>query len=367
MINDRPANRYLREASDVAAILRDPDGALPGLSQRRIGNALHLARRLGLGERLSIEVLKNGIELDSKIQHAMESWALQGNRHLPNFRLELTELAKELSQLDIRGVLLKGTAYGVEGHPASEGRRLGDIDLLVSVYNIDKLHQTLLSKGWQLAEDNYANAEYYREWMHEYPALYHPSRMVVLDIHHAILPPTDRMFADPALLLADSRKIGDGRYWALSPTDQILHAAAHLFRNGRFQWALRDLFDIHQLIACLPTEDPNSKLWENFASRAEQLGLTAPLHWALHFTREIYGDESYSAGRDRLERRTKPSWPISKLFPFLVENSISPSLWPGKEPKAHHIALWILKHWPLPRTRAVFSKNFWLRKVGTPQ
>ncbi|WP_253734373.1 nucleotidyltransferase family protein [Methylomonas sp. ZR1] len=198
---------------------------------------------------------------------------------------ELHNLLQVFKLLNIRLILLKGTAYSASGLNAGLGRVFSDIDILVPKTQLKQVKDALKWHGW-LPEpmDNY-DQRYYEQWMHELPPLRHIKRGTSLDIHHNILPQTCNLYPDAELLLKAAVKITDTDYWVLAPEDMVLHSASHLFWGGEFENGLRDLSDIDLLLREFSGNDPS--FWENLHHRAEMLGLGKPLFYALRYATKI--------------------------------------------------------------------------------
>jgi hypothetical protein len=150
-------------------------------------------------------------------------------------------------------VLLKGTAFVAAGLEAGQGRSIGDLDILVPRGRIAEVEAALLATGWEWVKPDPYDDAYYRQWMHELPPLIHRERDRMIDVHHTILPLTAGPKPDSAVLIADSMMLEDGLR-VLSPNDMVVHAAAHLFADGDLAGGLRNLWDIHCLIAEFGTD-----------------------------------------------------------------------------------------------------------------
>jgi len=128
-----------------------------------------------------------------------------------------------------------------------------------------------------------------RRWIHEIPPVAHKSRGAVIDLHHTILPPTaaprvnaDRLFE--ALYSTPMEGV-----FALSPCDQIIHSATHLFYESEFHHALRDLWDLHQLLCALAGDHPDGEgTTTNMRDRARRIRTPGqpfrpgPSNWTCH-------------------------------------------------------------------------------------
>lgn len=197
---------------------------------------------------------------------------------------EIRQLQKVARQLGFPLILLKGAAYVVAEHPAARGRVFSDIDLLVPRENIGSAEKRLMIHGWLGGQNGAYNERYYRRWMHEIPPIRHLSRGSVIDLHHNILPITCKDCPDAGLLLADARALEkfDGLA-VLSPVDQVIHSAVHLFYDGELEHGLRDLVDLDALIRGLGEEQAR------LISRSSELGLTRPVLYALRYSTTILG------------------------------------------------------------------------------
>ena len=214
------------------------------------------------------------------------------NRQQALWEAEMARRA--LAPLDVPVVLLKGTAFLAADLRAGEGRSCGDLDILVPEDALTSVEQALLAAGWSwLKPDPYDDA-YYRRWMHELPPLIHRERDRMIDVHHTILPLTARPRPDAAALLADSRVLPNG-LCVLSGSDMLVHAAAHLFADGDLAGGMRNLWDVHCLLAEVGTE--------GLSARAMLHGLKHEVARALRLAAALYGDGARLAGADRLYLR----------------------------------------------------------------
>lgn len=188
-------------------------------------------------------------------------------------------------------VLLKGTAFVAAGLGAGVGRSIGDLDILVPKDALPAVEAALLTAGWERVKPDPYDDAYYRRWMHELPPLIHRARDRMIDVHHTILPPTARPKPDAAALIADSVALDNGLR-ILSPNDMLVHAAAHLFADGDLAGGLRNLWDVHRLVAEFGTE--------HLAERARHHGLSAQTARAVRLAAWLYGDAEALTAVDRL-------------------------------------------------------------------
>ena len=188
---------------------------------------------------------------------------------------------RALAPLRVRIVLLKGTAFVAAASRAGEGRSIGDLDILVPRDTLDSVEAALLAAGWEWVKPDPYDDAYYRRWMHELPPLIHRERDRMIDVHHTILPLTARITPDADALLADAVEVAPG-LWTLSPTDMLVHAAAHLFADGDLAGGMRNLWDVHCLVEQFGTA--------GLAERAVFHGLSREVARALRLATALYGE-----------------------------------------------------------------------------
>lgn len=187
-----------------------------------------------------------------------------------------------LAPLGVPVVLLKGTAFAAAGLKAGMGRSIGDLDILVPRVSIDAVEAALLAAGWEWVKPDPYDDAYYRQWMHELPPLIHRDRDRMIDVHHTILPLTTRITPDAGALLADRVEVAPGLHM-LSPGDMLVHAAAHLFADGDLAGGMRNLWDVHCLVAQFGTK--------GLAARAQHHGLSKEVSRAMRLAAALYGGE----------------------------------------------------------------------------
>ncbi len=248
-------------------------------------------RQTGLLARLAFRV--QDLSLQDRIP--IEPWrhleAAQrvAEKHRRDVLWEIRCLRQALEGVVAPLVLLKGAAYVMAGLPPARGRTFSDIDILVPRAALSEVERALRAHGWASGGIEPYDDRYYRRWMHQLPPLTHVERGTTVDVHHTIVPLTARAPVDAAALLASARVIPEHPDLAvLQSVDMVLHSAVHLFNEGQFERALRDLHDIVSLLQAFSGEPG---FWRALAARAEFLGLGRPLWYALDASRWIFETE----------------------------------------------------------------------------
>jgi hypothetical protein len=245
----------------------------------RQGRRADVLARIGENARL------HGVweDLPSQPKRHLESAMRLAARQHMELQHEVKAIASALEPLGEPAVLLKGAAYTLAALSAGRGRMVSDVDILVPRQRLAEVESALMMAGWLQTNRDAYDQQYYRNWMHELPPMRHIKRGSVLDVHHAILPPTARLKPDSALLLVDTVAAGDDeRIRVLGKPDMVLHSAAHLFHEGELEMGLRGLVDLDALLREFGQEE---SFWPALQARAQVLDLEGPLHQALRYTR----------------------------------------------------------------------------------
>lgn len=236
---------------------------------------------------------------------------------------EVDELNKALNKQNINATFLKGAAYQVSGASCNYGRFMSDIDILVDKAHLNKAQGLLLRFGWLSAPMDDYDQHYYRQWMHEIPPLRHFERETTLDVHHNILPLTNKNV--PLASQLKTRIVNHewcGEVNVLIPTDTVIHSAVHLFTESEFHHALRDLSDLHLLITEYSVS--NATFTEQLITRANELGLSRYIWLALTFTKQVFDTEFDTKLIDKLSYKA-PSKLHSAILSFSYSNVFLPN------------------------------------------
>lgn len=240
------------------------------------------ARRSNLLARLhSLLALANLLDtVPYQPRQHLEWTHVTAKRHAQAVRAEVTHIQQALPGQPV--ILLKGAAYVLAGLPPGAGRVFSDIDILVSKADLLDVESTLMAHGWMASQHDAYDQRYYRQWMHELPPLQHMLRETTIDVHHAILPQTMAVHPDSNALRAAAVPLaGNAQLLVLAPVDMVLHSAAHLFYESELFNGLRDLVDLDALMRHFSTT-PN--FWILLTQRADELGLTRCLYYAVRYT-----------------------------------------------------------------------------------
>lgn len=330
-------------------VLRDPT-RLVEFDLHRWDAFLPMADQIAMLPRL-VEVLDAAglsSSVPKRLEGHFESARIRSRRQRRVVYWEVEQLDTFLAELEIPIILLKGAAYLLRGLDTSLGRMYSDIDILVPKASIQDVARILKSHGWEQPEELSGQEEYFRRWMHEILPLMHTRRGTKIDVHHNILPRTDALQFDPRMLLENAEPIRDGsRICALAPVDMVLHNIVHLFRNGHYHRAFRDLLDLDTLLEELSQED--GEFFDKLICRAEELNLLTPCYLAFRYARK-HLDTQIPPDIAARSEKGKPKWPPVWVLDQLFRYASFPSQLTGNE-NARRWSLWLLERYPLSLLR----------------
>lgn len=191
---------------------------------------------------------------------------------------EANRIARALEGSHVRPILLKGSAYVAQHLLAGVGRRVSDIDILVTEDELPDVERHLVDAGWQPEETtaNPYDQRYYRQWMHELPPYRHQRRRTLIDVHHRLLPRTSRIAPDHKAMASEAQDIEGSPLRVFAPIDRFIHSAIHIFGDGALETPARSLIELYYLFKDL-TEEERTGLWSRATSVGAQLPVTAAL------------------------------------------------------------------------------------------
>lgn len=224
-------------------------------------------------------------ETNEKLGQIFASALARANYDHKMLTFEMDRIERALSGTDINPILLKGATYVATKSKAADGRRVSDIDIIVSEGELEEVEHALKNAGWEDDEstDNDYDQQYYREWMHELPPLRHKTRGNVIDVHHRLLPHTARFDIDH-LAMIDASILLEGRALrTFVPVDVFIHSCVHAFADGALDTPTRTCVELYFLFQDL-SEIERMQL----VARAKQLKATKAVGIATWFIHKVY-------------------------------------------------------------------------------
>ena len=267
-------------------VLKTP-GKMAELSVDEWNELLIEAKIANLAGRLAADATDLGIrdQLPKKVQNLFKSFDYQSASSTRMIKWEMNRVKRALKDEDDKIILLKGAAYIAKGLRCTRGRISVDLDILLKKNRIDFAEEKFLAAGWKHHVEHDYDQKFYREYSHELPPLIDPDRQISIDVHHSILPITSRVYPDMNKLFENAEPCKDG-YYTFSNVDIILHSVVHLFQDGEVRSSLRNLLEQHDMFEEFG-DDP--EFWQQLVPRAQELGFTGALYYALRYTKMILG------------------------------------------------------------------------------
>ncbi len=218
--------------------------------------------------------------------------------------VEFLEVPRALKSISSQLTFLKGAAYIAKKLPCSFGRTFSDIDVLVKKEDLKKIENILKFSNWLKSEVDDYDEKYYRTWMHEIPPLYHVTRGSVLDVHHNILPSTNKHTPNiDSFSFTQVDVENAGIINTLDDTDLCIHMAVHLFTESEFHNGLRDISDFDMLIRHFQQTRPN--FVAELITRAKFIGLFDYTRLATRYAHIIFSTPINGIKLDNLKDKSK--------------------------------------------------------------
>jgi len=270
----------MRERIDIiAGRLPIPEGLAERVDLLEFADAHHVLGQLAVtwldsATGKTAEVLENGL-FRAMFDHQM-------------LRFEMDRLERALLGSGISPVILKGGAYVATGSKAGLGRRVSDLDILVSKDQLEEVELLLKQADWEFESgvDNAYDSGYYRKYMHELPPLRHKKRRTLIDVHHKLVPQTSRYNINSDLMIEAAKRLPGTRLRTFTAVDQFIHSAVHSFADGAFDTPTRSVLELYLLFSELSSAERG-----NLGQRAKEVGASRPVSVALWILAESKGEK----------------------------------------------------------------------------
>jgi Uncharacterised nucleotidyltransferase len=332
----------VRNARLLVRTLAEPASAA-GLSEDEWTGLIAVARAESLAGSLAHRL--EGVAVPARVQRILDEAKGSAAQARTQALWEAEMARRALAPLGVPVILLKGTAYAAAGSAAGEGRSIGDLDIMVPRERLDAVQAALLAAGWEWVKEDAYDDLYYRRWMHELPPLIHRERDRMIDVHHTILPPTARPTPDAAAMIAESVALDNGLR-VLSPSDMVIHAAAHLFADGDLAGGLRNLWDIDRLLRQF-AEAPD--FWGRLRDRAVHHELLPALHRAARLASDLY------------QTPVPPSWRLwDGADRWFKARLLARDDWGRERRKGLRLAFYVRSHW-LRMPPLMLARHLWIK------
>ena len=244
--------------------------------QRLAPYAFHRLREMGLLP-----------QLPGTAQTALRSAYYGAVTHYTLLSVELQSLLAEFRKRGIEPIVLKGMAVCSTAYPSPGTRPTSDLDVLIEHSQVEAVQQLLTARGYRdqgLDQGQHiAFAHHLHMWRESFGG-----HNVVVEAHWELVhDPGYARRLDAWGFRARAQRIDspDGAALALDPTDQLIHACAHLLLHHPQGWSLLWLLDLRLLVARRGTGWD----WSELVGRAERYKLAGALRYWLELAEAWYG------------------------------------------------------------------------------
>ncbi len=335
-------SKVVTDHNILIRVLKEPV-LMEKLTVNQWNDLLREAKISNLAGRLSADAGAIGIKdkLPAKINNLFKSFDYNSQSSERMIRWEMNRVRRALIGESYKVVLLKGAAYIAKDLNCTRGRVSVDLDILVEKKRIDFAEDKFLAHGWQHHVENDYDQKFYREYSHELPPLIHPDRQISIDVHHSILPVTSRVYPDMSKLMEAAVPSVDG-FYTLSNVDIILHSVVHLWQDGEVRSSLRNLLEQHDMFEEFGKDQ---KFWDALVPRAEELGFTRALFYALRYCKMIMGTKIPGSVMEQIAPYS-PNGFARSLMDWMVPGVMSPTM--GASGLSRWLSmngLYIRSHW----------------------
>jgi Uncharacterised nucleotidyltransferase len=328
-------------------------------SQLEWVRALSLGRRHAISGRwYDLLVEANLLEaIPKRVRDHLWSDRLRAELRIRSALWETDRLLHALRDTSVRLIVLKGAAYLARRLAPGIARMTADVDILVPEMNLSEVEAALNLRGWQCHTESEYDDKYYRQWMHELPPFRHLSRATEVDVHHNLLPRTNRLCPDPSLLFDDAWRVEGSDLWTLCAPDILIHCALHGFYSGEFINCFRDVLDVHELVSDLAARDTD--FWAKLISRTEKLRTERAVYYALRYARRHFGT---NIPGDALKAIAcwAPGMPVVAAMDRAIAAAFLPALPPSLWQKAAQQALYLRSHW-IKMPPSLLTRHLWTK------
>lgn len=236
---------------------------------------------------------------------------------------EFFEVKNALPNFQSSLIFLKGAAYIAKNLPCSFGRTFSDIDILVKKADLPRIEKILKFSHWLKTEIEDYDEKYYRTWMHEIPPLRNVHRGTVLDVHHNILPATNKHSPNANAFNLDTVEVEfAGKVNTLDDFDLLIHSSVHLFTESEFHHGLRDISDIDMLLRHFQNKYTDQDYITTLIARAKALGLYDYVRLAIRYAHFIFHTP---LGKTKISELTCQKTLLGKLQDFCFINIFKPN------------------------------------------
>jgi hypothetical protein len=160
--------------------------------------------------------------------------------HMLRLSGEMEQFCKLLSDNEIKVLLLKGPALAADLYNDLSKRTCSDLDVLISIDDLDETHELLVNGGY-MRDEYFSTVLNDWRWRHHHMTYFHPQKKIKLEIHWRLNPGPS---FEPAFSELWARKrlstLTSSPVYMLGYEDLFMFLVSHGARHGwsRLRWLL---------------------------------------------------------------------------------------------------------------------------------
>jgi hypothetical protein len=201
--------------------------------------------------------------------------------------VELDTLLAEFRKRGIEPIVLKGMAVCSTAYPSPATRPTSDLDVLIERSQMEASRRLLTARGYRDKGLDQGQHTAFAHHLHMWRESLGGHHMVV-EVHWELVHDPGyarRMDVWGFMARAQRMDSPDGVALVLDPTDQLIHASAHLLLHHPQEWSLLWLLDLRLLVARWGAGWD----WSELVGRAERYKLAGALRYWLELAEAWYG------------------------------------------------------------------------------
>jgi Uncharacterised nucleotidyltransferase len=193
------------------------------------------------------------------------------------------EVLRTLSEADVTAIVLKGGAWARRWYTDISLRPFNDIDLLLSIHDMDHARDALFSAGYR----HQVLSEGETGMFHHGMPLEHPNNPCSIELHRQLLVyPTPQVLRFEDVFDRSIVFVEKGAHVrSLDPVDTLIHLCMHLLQHVESNpgWSLLNVWDVVRHLDACEID------WELFDRRANEVGVASACRASLGLVAVVTG------------------------------------------------------------------------------
>jgi len=219
------------------------------------------------------------IQIPANLMEQLEQAYLRNSFKNTHIYYELSRILNKAANENIPIIILKGAALAGSVYPSIALRPMKDLDLLVKIEDVYKVHELLIQLGWE--------SEYSKESIEHHLQLNYSLRYIkqgiLIDLHIKI----PEISAINPWLNATSVTINSTKMLVMGTDDLLLHLCIHLYEHTRIE-LFAELIKFYDIVLLIRKHEIN---WDYVIQNAYTNQCENIMYHILDFVRSEFGED----------------------------------------------------------------------------